>query len=314
MQQNSRGATEQRTGKRKSIGKRKNSEEEISSSSQRQQPQHPPPQQQQTISELLSRNQDRGHPPYLSPKRARLSPTPSDSSSSTRPQALRSPSNMYNFSNSDSRAGGAFGQSSSGASNPTAKAGPAFATSRQSNFTPHTGAKKLVVKNLRTTPRLNQDSYFEKVWGQLDTSLGAVFGGGKPETSLEELYKGAENVCRQGKAAVLAKKLQDRCREHVSGKLRETLVAKAGGASDIDTLRAVVDTWATWQSELVCTLQYARWVVSQELTRSFIGNGSVDVLLPRPVVPPSLERVPCHPRNGTASVPITHIFRCDIET
>lgn len=249
MQQNSRGATEQRTGKRKSIGKRKNSDQEEVSSSQHQQP-------QQTISELLSRNQDRSHPPYLSPtsKRARLSPTPSDSSSSTRPQALRSPSSMYNFSNSDSRAGGAFGQSSG--PNPTAKPGPTFATSRQSNFTPHTGAKKLVVKNLRTTPRLNQDSYFEKVWGQLDTALGTVFGGGKPETSLEELYKGAENVCRQGKAAVLAKKLQDRCRKHVSGKLRETLVAKAGGGSDIDTLRAVVDTWATWQSELVCTMRY----------------------------------------------------------
>lgn len=223
---------------------------------------------------------------------------------------------MYNSSNSDSRAGGAFGQSLSGpgTSNQTAKAGPAFATSRQSNFTPHTGAKKLVVKNLRTTPRLNQDSYFEKVWGQLDTALGTVFGGGKPETSLEELYKGAENVCRQGKAAALAKKLQDRCREHVSGKLRETLVAKAGGGNDIDTLRAVVDTWATWQSELVCTVQYTRRVAFQELTRLFIGNGSLDVLLPRPVIPPSLQRVPRYSRNGVASISIIHILRCDFET
>lgn len=158
---------------------------------------------------------------------------------------------MYSFSNSDSRAGGAFGQGSSGPN--ISKPGPLNATSRQSNFTPHTGAKKLVVKNLRAKPRLDQDSYFEKIWGQLDAALGAVFGGGKPETSLEELYKGSENVCRQGKAAALAKKLQDRCREHVSGKLREALVAKAGGGSNIDILRAVVDTWTTWQSELVCT-------------------------------------------------------------
>lgn len=259
MQQHPRGATEHKTGKRKSIGKRKVSDQEeaSSSSSQRQQPQPQqsspppapaPPQQQQTISELLAKNQnhDRNYPQQLSPtiKRVRLSASPSESSSSAaRSQELRSPGSMYNFSNTDSGAaagGGAFG-----------KPRPSNATPRQNNFTPHTGAKKLVVKNLRK-PRLDQDSYFEKVWSQLDAALGAVFAGGKPETSLEELYKGAENVCRQGKAAVLAKKLQDRCHEHVSGKLRDNLIAKAGGGSNIEMLRAVVETWAMWQSELVC--------------------------------------------------------------
>lgn len=251
MQQHPRGATEHKTGKRKSIGKRKVSDQEeaSSSSSQRHQQQQPsPPQQQQTISELLARNQNqsRNYPQQLSPtiKRVRLSASPSESSSSAvRSQELRSPGSMYSFSNTDSGAaagGGAFGKPHS-----------FNATPRQNNFTPHTGAKKLVVKNLRK-PRLDQDSYFEKVWSQLDVALGTVFGGGKPETSLEELYKGAENVCRQGKAAVLAEKLQDRCREHVSGKLRENLVAKAGGESNIEMLRAVVETWALWQSELVC--------------------------------------------------------------
>lgn len=156
---------------------------------------------------------------------------------------------MYNFSNTDSGAG----SGAAGGGRPR----PINATPRQNNFTPHTGAKKLVVKNLRK-PRLDQDSYFEKAWGQLDAALGAVFSGGKPETSLEELYKGAENVCRQGNAASLSKKLQDRCREHVSGKLREALVAKAEGGSNIEILRAVVDTWATWQSELVCFGQIYR--------------------------------------------------------
>jgi nuclear pore complex protein Nup205 len=98
---------------------------------------------------------------------------------------------------------------------------------------------------------LNQDSYFDKVWGQLDAALSAIFGGGKPEISIEELYKGAENVCRQGRAAVLSKRLQGRCREHVAGSLREALVGKAQMGSNIDTLRAVVDAWKVWQSMLV---------------------------------------------------------------
>ena len=300
MQHNSRSATEQKIGKGGSIGKRKVSDqEEALSSSSSSQPQHhqqqdqphrsspsPVPHQQQTISELLARNQNpgRNHLQQLSPttKRARLSASPSESSSAaTRSQGVRSPGSMYNFSNTDSGAGsGALG-----------KPRPFNATPRQNNFTPHTGAKKLVVKNLRK-PRLDQDSYFEKAWGQLDAALGAVFSGGKPETSLEELYKGAENVCRQGNAAILSKKLQDRCRENVSGKLRETLVAKAEGGSNIEMLRAVVDTWATWQSELVCFDPIER--EREVFINMALDHSSLDVLLSGPILPPPLKGISCH--------------------
>lgn len=161
---------------------------------------------------------------------------------------------MYNFSNKETKGSGSFGQVTPGTNpgNTAARPRSFNAPVRQSNFTPHTGAKKLVVKNLRVGSRLNQDSYFEKIWGQLDAALTAIFDGGKPEISLEELYKGAENVCRQGRASALARQLQERCRGHVSGKLRDTLVVKAAGGNNIDTLRAVVDSWTTWQSKLVC--------------------------------------------------------------
>ncbi|PWY67190.1 cullin-4B [Aspergillus heteromorphus CBS 117.55] len=251
--ENSRGATEQRSGKRKSIGKRKLSDQEEAS----QQPQ----QQQATISELLSRHHPapaRGGPPQpTSPtsKRLRLSPSSSGPVSSAQ---QTSSDRMYNFSNAETRPGGPMGQGASGAglSNSTSKPRTFNAASRQSNFTPHTGAKRLVVKNLRTGSRLNQDSFLEKVWEQLDAALSAIFNGGKPEISLEQLYKGAENVCRQGNAAALAKRLQDRCREHVSGKLRDKLVARAEGGSNIDILRTVVDSWSGWQSKLVTV----RWI------------------------------------------------------
>lgn len=109
-----------------------------------------------------------------------------------------------------------------------------------------------MVKNLRTGSRLNQESYFDKVWSQLDAALSAIFDGRKPDISLEELYKGAENVCRQGRAAILAQKLQKRCKEHVAQKLRDNLTTRAAGGNDVDTLRAVVEAWSTWHSRLVC--------------------------------------------------------------
>lgn len=239
MQHNSSGAPDQRSGKRKLISKKKSSDQGESS----QHPHH-----QSTISDIFktSRTYSNGGgcSSSSSPtsKRPRLSPSPSRSS--IRSHELIPPEKMYNFSNP----GGRMGQA-----NQPVK--PAFSNTapRPSNFTPHTGAKRLVVKNLRSGPRLNQDSYFEKVWGQLETALVAIFNGEKPETSLEELYKGSENVCRQGRAAVLARKLQDKCREHVSGQLRQNLLSKTGGTSTIETLRGVVDAWATWQSKLVCT-------------------------------------------------------------
>ncbi|KAF7593333.1 hypothetical protein BBP40_011622 [Aspergillus hancockii] len=254
MQQTPRGATEQRSGKRKSIGKRKLSEQEEAS----HQPQH----QQATISELLSRNHSthgkEHHPQLSSPtsKRPRLSPSPSGPTSAQGPRGSASSNTMYNFSNQEPK--GSFGQVIPGTSSHNATTRPRSfnAPVRQSNFTPHTGAKKLFVKNLRTGSRLNQDSYFEKIWSQLDTALTAIFNGGKPEVSLEELYKGAENVCRQGRASALARQLQERCRGHVSGKLRDTLVAKAADGDNVDTLRAITESWTTWQSKLVTV----RWI------------------------------------------------------
>ncbi|PYI16341.1 cullin-4B [Aspergillus violaceofuscus CBS 115571] len=253
---NSRGAPEQRSGKRKSIGKRKLSDPEDVSRQQ--------PQQQATISELLSRNHhpaahgdSRSHHHHQSPttKRLRLSPTlPGPSHPLVSPREQTSPERMYNFTNAEPRLGEAMGQTAGGAggaANPAVRPRPFTAASRQGNFTPHTGAKRLVVKNLRTGSRLNPDAYFDKVWDQLDAALAAIFGGGKPEKSLEELYKGAEHVCRQGRAAALAKRLSDRCRDYVAGKLREKLTAQAAGGTNIETLRAVVEAWSLWQSKLV---------------------------------------------------------------
>lgn len=240
MQQHSSGDTE-RSVKRKSFGKRKLPDQGEPSQSQ----------SQRTISELLSKNHPHDAlPQHTSPisKRSRLSVSPSRSSASH----PVSPNKMYNFSGSPPKNGAAFGRKAPGSGAPSVKSQVFNANVRQNSFSPHAGAKKLVVKNLRTGPRVNQEPYFDKIWVQLDAALSAIFEGRKPDTSLEELYKGAENVCRQERAALLAKRVQERCKDYVAGALRDNLVKRAGGGTNIDTLRAVIDAWSAWHSRLVC--------------------------------------------------------------
>lgn len=240
MQQHSSGDTE-RSGKRKSFGKRKLPDQGEPSQ----------PQSQRTISELLSKNHPHETLPQNSSpisKRSRFSVSPSRSSSAH----PVSPNKMYNFSGSPPKNGAAFGRSVPGSTAPADKSQAFNANVRQNSFSPHAGAKKLVVKNLRTRPRVNQEPYFDKIWAQLDAALSAIFEGKKPDTSLEELYKGAENICRQERAALLAKKVQERCKDYVAGALRDNLVTRAGGGTNVDTLRAVIDAWSAWHSRLVC--------------------------------------------------------------
>jgi cullin-4 len=45
---------------------------------------------------------------------------------------------------------------------------------RQSQFQPHTGAKRLVIKNLRVSNGKAADEYYDKVWGELDDALTSV--------------------------------------------------------------------------------------------------------------------------------------------
>ncbi|CAG7919927.1 unnamed protein product [Penicillium olsonii] len=229
MQQNSRGDTEQ-SGKRQSIGKRK-----LPDQGEPSQP------RSQTVSERLS---DRYTPEPQSHKRTRVSSSPHLPSPTV-------PHKMYPISGP--RIGAPV---SRGVPGSTGSVRSMNANAGQNNFTPYTGARKLVVKNLRVGPRLDQESYFDKVWSQFDAALTAIFDGKQPETSLEELYKGGENVCRQDRSALLAKKLRARCKEFVNGQMRKNMVTRSKGSTDVDTLRSVVDAWSNWHSKLITI----RWI------------------------------------------------------
>src|SRR5258708_4378141 len=83
-----------------------------------------------------------------------------------------------------------------------------IAPKQQTNFNPHMGAKKLAVKNFRTQAKADPQLYLNQVWEKLDAALTVVFKNEKITFSLEELYRGVENLCRQGHAEEVCLRLQ----------------------------------------------------------------------------------------------------------
>jgi len=121
---------------------------------------------------------------------------------------------------------------------------------RPNVFAPQTGPKKLVVKNLRTVTKTDPDRFCEKTNEQLDEAITAIFAGGRPEFSNEELYRGAENICKLGRAESLATKVQERCSTQMSEQVRKPLLAQTG-KNNVEVLKAVLSAWATWLKQMV---------------------------------------------------------------
>ncbi|KAI4173912.1 MAG: hypothetical protein LQ343_002680 [Gyalolechia ehrenbergii] len=113
-----------------------------------------------------------------------------------------------------------------------------------------TGPKKLVVKNLRKTPRSDPEKYFNDVWAKLDSALSAILSNEKVSYSNEELYRGSENLCRQGRAAPLFKTLCEKCKQGISNQFQKPLVSQALELDDIGILRANIEAWDAWNVRL----------------------------------------------------------------
>ncbi|KAF2425729.1 Cullin-domain-containing protein [Tothia fuscella] len=119
----------------------------------------------------------------------------------------------------------------------------------QTNYNPRLGAKKLVVKNLRTIPRADPNQYLNQTWEKLSKALDAIFRDQKIPYSLEELYRGVENVCRQGHAAELCGRLEKLAKTYA-----EDLVKSGQFGDDLQgntlVLGAVVTAWAVWNKQM----------------------------------------------------------------
>lgn len=120
---------------------------------------------------------------------------------------------------------------------------------RTTNIGPHTGPKKLIVRQ-KTAPRADPEEYYNTVWKRLEASLLVVFADEKLPYSNEELYRGVEIVCRQGKAAGLYEKLKNTCSWNVLHNVKEPLIQISGNDNAVDVLQAVVQAWSRWNKQL----------------------------------------------------------------
>lgn len=110
--------------------------------------------------------------------------------------------------------------------------------------------RKLVVKNLRQSSRTSPEVYYEQTWKSLDAALTTIFSGERIFTSLEELYRGTENLCRGDKSAPTYEKLKARMDNYVGGTLKDELNERAG-RSDDEVVKAVEAAWTKWCGQLV---------------------------------------------------------------
>ncbi|KAL3423237.1 Cullin family protein [Phlyctema vagabunda] len=117
-----------------------------------------------------------------------------------------------------------------------------------SNFQPHTGAKRLVIKNLRTTSTKDVNDYYEKTWKELDNALSFIFDRKQPTTPLEVLCRGVEATCRRGRAEELYKHLRDCCESFLNNNLLPRILAQVG-STNVDALQTVHAFWTIWNEQ-----------------------------------------------------------------
>lgn len=129
-----------------------------------------------------------------------------------------------------------------------------------SAFQPNQGAKKLVIKNLRTVSRTNElEQYYAKVWEDLDAALQSVFARQQPRKPLDTLYKGVESLCQHLRKKNIDNKghneiklyefLRQRCENYLNGEVAKSINGGAG-ANSIEVLRSVLKYWAIWCQQL----------------------------------------------------------------
>lgn len=115
-------------------------------------------------------------------------------------------------------------------------------------FQPHKGAKKLVIKNLRTTPLGNDLEYYRVTKQGLLDALQAIFEQKQPRQPLERLYRGVEDLCRHGTSKELYDMLRERCDTYLHNDLHRSILAEAG-SSNIDILRSTHKRWGIWNAQ-----------------------------------------------------------------
>lgn len=130
------------------------------------------------------------------------------------------------------------------------------------SFTPQHGPRKLVVKNIRSVAKEDGKVILERKWKDQEQALDTLFRNEDEKLLLEELYQGAEHICRQGQSQELYERVRQKCTTHLDTKLRSELHSKAQISSATEFAKAFVDTWMLWRKQLT-TIRHIFFYLNQ---------------------------------------------------
>ncbi|CAG9855429.1 unnamed protein product [Phyllotreta striolata] len=108
-------------------------------------------------------------------------------------------------------------------------------------------AKKLVIKNLKSEPKL-PDDYREQTWDKLHSAVLAIQQSKPNQYSLEELYQAVENMCNHKMAPTLYTRLYNLTENHVSHNIEQFL------AESMDRflfLKKMNETWLAHCNQMI---------------------------------------------------------------
>jgi len=158
---------------------------------------------------------------------------------------------MYNFSSS--RAGGSavVDLTKSPISSPNYRSRRISVTARVDTSNVNGAPKRIVVKNLRDTPRSDPSQYLIDTFKGIGEALTAIFDDRQPSWSNEQLYRGAENLCKLGMAKDLWRIVQQSCKQHVYETFEMGLLVR-DPESNVSLLETVLHAFSTWNTQRVC--------------------------------------------------------------
>jgi cullin 4 len=115
---------------------------------------------------------------------------------------------------------------------------------------PQIGAKRLVVKNQRPS-KSNTKAYYDEISTKLDRALDLILREGDSATlSMEELYQGVKNVCKQGHATDLCRRLTTTIKNHAENSVKPRILNTIGPNPTSDSsLDYILGQWTLWRRQ-----------------------------------------------------------------
>jgi cullin-4 len=141
------------------------------------------------------------------------------------------------------------------------------------NVNANNGPKRLLVKNFKPTRNVDPKVFLDQTWEKIEKALDTIFRQDHVDFSLEVLYRGVENVCRQNMAKDIKERLTAKCKEYVGGSLKAK-VKESLGRTNVDVLRATLQAWATWNSQMVGLIHTNNTNVLTNPRNTLIGSSA----------------------------------------